>query len=162
MLPLFKWTRQVPLLVSVSTGLRIGATLAVGSKFIIKYLDAFLATYPKIKVQLITTLPGQVPESNIDVLTLSIIQGIANLCNSALLGANVAFLEEARLLYESIIVKTYINIKFENDECVVNKYFEEEYSTSVECFDELVNKFKEVELNDAQQYQLKKFMMVFF
>ncbi|MDD9156327.1 LysR family transcriptional regulator [Aliivibrio sp. S4TY2] len=47
--------------------LRIGATLAVGSKFIIKYLDEFLATYPKIKVQLITTLPGQVPESNIDV-----------------------------------------------------------------------------------------------
>ena len=47
--------------------LKIGATLAVGSKFIIKYLDEFLATYPKIKVQLITTLPGQVPESNIDV-----------------------------------------------------------------------------------------------
>ena len=47
--------------------LKIGATLAVGSKFIIKYLDEFLATYPKIKVQLITTLPGQVPENNIDV-----------------------------------------------------------------------------------------------
>ncbi|MUK37680.1 LysR family transcriptional regulator [Aliivibrio fischeri] len=47
--------------------LKIGATLAVGSKFIIKYLDEFLATYPKIKVQLITTLPGQVPEHNVDV-----------------------------------------------------------------------------------------------
>ena len=57
-----------------------------------------------------------------------------------------------------MIIKDFKN----NLKEVVNKYFEEEYSTSVECFDELVNKFKEVELNDAQQYQLKKFMMVFF
>ncbi|OCH22901.1 LysR family transcriptional regulator [Aliivibrio logei] len=47
--------------------LRIGATLTVGSKFIIKYLDDFLTTYPKIKVQLITTLPGQIPDTNVDV-----------------------------------------------------------------------------------------------
>jgi hypothetical protein len=68
-------------------------------------------------------------ESNIDVLTLSLIQGVANLCNSALLGANISFLEEARLLYESIILKTYLNIKFKDDDCVVDKYFEESAKT---------------------------------
>jgi DNA-binding transcriptional LysR family regulator len=47
--------------------LKIGATIAVGSKFIVKYLDEFLRAYPKIKVQLLTTLPGQMPESNVDV-----------------------------------------------------------------------------------------------
>lgn len=47
--------------------LKIGATIAVGSKFLVKYLDEFLRTYPKIKIQLITTIPGQVPETNVDV-----------------------------------------------------------------------------------------------
>lgn len=47
--------------------LKIGATIAVGSKFIVKYLDEFLRTYPKIKVQLVTTLPGQMPENYVDV-----------------------------------------------------------------------------------------------
>ncbi|WP_028865438.1 LysR family transcriptional regulator [Psychromonas aquimarina] len=47
--------------------LKIGATIAVGSKFIVKYLDDFLRAYPKIKVQLLTTLPGQMPENYVDV-----------------------------------------------------------------------------------------------
>ena len=47
--------------------LKIGATIAIGSKFIVKYLDEFLRTYPQIKVQLLTTLPGQMPEQNVDV-----------------------------------------------------------------------------------------------
>ncbi len=37
--------------------LRIGATLAVGSKFLMQYLDEFLQRYPDIRVQLITTTP---------------------------------------------------------------------------------------------------------
>ena len=47
--------------------LKIGATIAIGSKFIVKYLDEFLRTYPQIKVQLLATLPGQMPEQNVDV-----------------------------------------------------------------------------------------------
>jgi DNA-binding transcriptional LysR family regulator len=48
--------------------LKIGATIAVGSKFIVKYLDEFLRVYPKIKVQLLTTLPGQMPEKAFSAL----------------------------------------------------------------------------------------------
>ncbi|KXO10876.1 Transcriptional regulator [Moritella sp. JT01] len=47
--------------------LKIGATTAVGSKFIIKYLNDFLLMYPKIKIQLLTTSPGQMPETYVDV-----------------------------------------------------------------------------------------------
>lgn len=47
--------------------LKIGATTAVGSKFLVKYLDDFLKMYPKISVQLLTTLPGQMPETYVDV-----------------------------------------------------------------------------------------------
>ncbi len=47
--------------------LKIGATLAVGSKFLVHYLDDFLEKYPDIKLQLITTLPGQIPELSLDL-----------------------------------------------------------------------------------------------
>lgn len=47
--------------------LKIGATLAVGSKFLVHYLDDFLEQYPDIKIQLITTLPGQIPELSLDL-----------------------------------------------------------------------------------------------
>ncbi len=47
--------------------LKVGATLAVGSKFLVHYLDDFLEKYPDIKLQLITTLPGQLPELSLDL-----------------------------------------------------------------------------------------------
>ncbi|GLT13447.1 LysR family transcriptional regulator [Vibrio algivorus] len=47
--------------------LRVGATLALGSKFFMRYVDDFLHQYPHIKVQLITTLPGQLPELSFDI-----------------------------------------------------------------------------------------------
>ncbi|WP_394243345.1 LysR family transcriptional regulator [Vibrio astriarenae] len=47
--------------------LRVGATVAVGSKFLVKYLQDFLELYPDIQVQLTTTTPGQLPEMNLDV-----------------------------------------------------------------------------------------------
>lgn len=47
--------------------LRIGATLAVGSKFLMQYLDEFLQRYPDIRIQLITTTPGQLPELHLDL-----------------------------------------------------------------------------------------------
>ncbi|EGU57671.1 transcriptional regulator [Vibrio nigripulchritudo ATCC 27043] len=47
--------------------LKIGATVAVGSRFIVRYLDDFLSQYPDIKVQLVTTVPGQLPELDLDV-----------------------------------------------------------------------------------------------
>ncbi|AMG10562.1 LysR family transcriptional regulator [Vibrio vulnificus] len=47
--------------------LKIGATLAVGSKFLVHYLDDFLEKYPDIKIQLFTTLPGQLPELSLDL-----------------------------------------------------------------------------------------------
>ncbi|MDN3681901.1 LysR family transcriptional regulator [Vibrio tapetis subsp. quintayensis] len=47
--------------------LKIGATLVVGSKFIVRYLNDFLQQYPDIKVQLITTIPGQLPEMSLDL-----------------------------------------------------------------------------------------------
>ncbi|MGF1755625.1 LysR family transcriptional regulator [Vibrio makurazakiensis] len=48
--------------------LKIGATIAVGSKFLVQYLDDFLEQYPDIKVQLITTTPGQLPALNLDLV----------------------------------------------------------------------------------------------
>ncbi|MBE4573408.1 LysR family transcriptional regulator [Vibrio navarrensis] len=47
--------------------LKIGATLSVGSKFLVHYLDDFLEKYPDIKIQLFTTLPGQLPELSLDL-----------------------------------------------------------------------------------------------
>ncbi|MDN2480722.1 LysR family transcriptional regulator [Vibrio agarivorans] len=47
--------------------LRVGATVAVGSKFLVKYLKDFLDLYPEIRIQLTTTDPGQLPEMNLDV-----------------------------------------------------------------------------------------------
>lgn len=47
--------------------LRVGATLALGSKFFMRYVDDFLRQYPQIKVQLITTMPGQLPELSFDI-----------------------------------------------------------------------------------------------
>ncbi|MFB9135769.1 LysR family transcriptional regulator [Vibrio olivae] len=47
--------------------LRIGATLAVGSKFLVQYLDDFLHKYPEIRIQLTTTTPGQLPELRLDL-----------------------------------------------------------------------------------------------
>ncbi|MCW8332415.1 LysR family transcriptional regulator [Vibrio paucivorans] len=47
--------------------LRIGATLAVGAKFLVQYLDDFLQQYPDIRIQLTTTTPGQLPELSLDL-----------------------------------------------------------------------------------------------
>lgn len=47
--------------------LKIGATLAVGSKFLVQYLDDFLQQYPDIRIQLISTTPGQLPELSLDL-----------------------------------------------------------------------------------------------
>tara|TARA_Y100001956_G_scaffold81681_1_gene99980 strand:+ start:1681 stop:2568 length:888 start_codon:yes stop_codon:yes gene_type:complete len=47
--------------------LKIGATLAVGSKFLVQYLNEFLQMYPDIRIQLITTTPGQLPELSLDL-----------------------------------------------------------------------------------------------
>ncbi|KJY93759.1 LysR family transcriptional regulator [Vibrio neptunius] len=47
--------------------LKIGATIAVGSKFLVQYLDDFLQMYPEIRIQLITTTPGQLPELSLDL-----------------------------------------------------------------------------------------------
>ncbi|MFA0442006.1 LysR family transcriptional regulator [Vibrio sp. 10N.222.51.C12] len=47
--------------------LRIGATIAVGSKFLVQYFSDFLLKYPEIRIQLITTAPGQLPDSNLDI-----------------------------------------------------------------------------------------------
>lgn len=48
--------------------LKIGATIAVGSKFLVQYLDDFLEQYPDIKIQLITTTPGQLPALSLDLV----------------------------------------------------------------------------------------------
>lgn len=48
--------------------LKIGATIAVGSKFLVQYLNDFLEQYPDIKIQLITTVPGQLPEMSLDLV----------------------------------------------------------------------------------------------
>jgi len=47
--------------------LKIGATLAVGAKFLMQYLDEFLQRYPDIRIQLTTTTPGQLPELHLDL-----------------------------------------------------------------------------------------------
>lgn len=47
--------------------LKIGATLAVGSKFLMQYVDEFLQRYPDIRIQLTTTTPGQLPELHLDL-----------------------------------------------------------------------------------------------
>ncbi|ASG02159.1 LysR family transcriptional regulator [Vibrio anguillarum] len=47
--------------------LKIGATLSVGSKFLVQYLDEFLQRYPDIRIQLTTTTPGQLPELHLDL-----------------------------------------------------------------------------------------------
>ncbi|KII76192.1 LysR family transcriptional regulator [Vibrio renipiscarius] len=47
--------------------LKIGATLAVGSKFLVQYLDDFLSLYPDIQIQLTTTTPGQLPALSLDL-----------------------------------------------------------------------------------------------
>ncbi|KOE80635.1 LysR family transcriptional regulator [Vibrio alginolyticus] len=47
--------------------LKIGATLSVGSKFLMQYLDEFLQRYPDIRIQLTTTTPGQLPELHLDL-----------------------------------------------------------------------------------------------
>ncbi|MGF1749267.1 MULTISPECIES: LysR family transcriptional regulator [Vibrio] len=47
--------------------LKIGATIAVGSKFLVQYFNDFLTQYPEIRIQLTTTAPGQLPDSNLDV-----------------------------------------------------------------------------------------------
>ncbi|MEH0664512.1 LysR family transcriptional regulator [Vibrio scophthalmi] len=47
--------------------LKIGATLAIGSKFLVQYLNDFLQMYPDIRIQLLTTTPGQLPELSLDL-----------------------------------------------------------------------------------------------
>ncbi len=39
----------------------------MGSKFLVQYLNDFLTQYPDIRIQLTTTIPGQLPDTNLDV-----------------------------------------------------------------------------------------------
>ena len=56
-----------------------------------------------------------------------------------------------------------INRKFKKDlKKIVNSYFKNEYDSSTDCFLLLKEKFADKALTEAQQYQLKKFMMLFF
>ncbi|EPA0985910.1 LysR family transcriptional regulator [Vibrio parahaemolyticus] len=47
--------------------LRIGASLAIGSKFLVQYFSDFLRLYPDINILLLNTTPGQLPELNLDL-----------------------------------------------------------------------------------------------
>ncbi len=47
--------------------LKIGATIAVGSKFLVQHLNGFLKKYPDIRIQLTTTISGKMPEMTLDV-----------------------------------------------------------------------------------------------
>jgi hypothetical protein len=44
----------------------------------------------------------------------------------------------------------------------VNIYFKREYNSSFNCFDMLKDEFGNEVLSEEQNYQLKKFMMLFF
>lgn len=56
-----------------------------------------------------------------------------------------------------------INRKFKKDlKKIVNSYFKNEYNSSTDCFVLLKEKFEGEGLTVTQQYQLKKFMMLFF
>jgi len=56
-----------------------------------------------------------------------------------------------------------INRKFKKDlKKIVNSYYKKEYNSSTDCFELLKEKFSDKDLSEAQQYQLKKFMMLFF
>lgn len=48
--------------------LRIGATLAVGSKFVVQYINDFLLAYPDIRIQLTTISSGELPELSLDIV----------------------------------------------------------------------------------------------
>ncbi len=87
--------------------------------------------YPKSVLHKKTFLCDEVEnyiEDSFDALTISEIQGMANICNMALLGDDIAILDEARVLYESIIMKTYINLKIKDDKSLkkekIAEYFE--------------------------------------
>ena len=62
----------------------IGATVAVGAKILMPYLDCFLAKYPNMKVKLITTSPGQIPELQLDVFISRKVEQINTLSHKAL------------------------------------------------------------------------------
>ncbi|MCD9475766.1 LysR family transcriptional regulator [Photobacterium phosphoreum] len=51
--------------------LRLGAPLATGSRLLVNYLAEFSQCYPKIKIELHTVTPGQVPNLNLDVFISS-------------------------------------------------------------------------------------------
>ncbi|WBA18210.1 LysR family transcriptional regulator [Salinivibrio kushneri] len=52
----------------VSGVLRIGAPLVTGNRFLVNFIAEFLEIYPKIKVELTTLTPGQLPDLNLDVV----------------------------------------------------------------------------------------------
>ncbi|OOF26635.1 LysR family transcriptional regulator [Salinivibrio sp. IB872] len=52
----------------VSGILRIGAPLVTGNRFLVNFIAEFLEIYPKIKVELTTLTPGQLPDLNLDVV----------------------------------------------------------------------------------------------
>ncbi|WP_413112652.1 LysR family transcriptional regulator [Thaumasiovibrio sp. DFM-14] len=51
----------------VSGVFRIGAPLAVGSRFLVSYLAEFMAMHPKLNVELHTITPGELPDLNLDI-----------------------------------------------------------------------------------------------
>ncbi|WP_087016741.1 LysR family transcriptional regulator [Thaumasiovibrio subtropicus] len=51
----------------VSGVFRIGAPLTIGSRFLVNYLAEFMARYPKLKVELHTISPGDLPDLNLDI-----------------------------------------------------------------------------------------------
>lgn len=52
----------------VSGILRIGAPLVTGNRFLVNYIAEFLKIYPKIRVELTTLTPGELPDLNLDVV----------------------------------------------------------------------------------------------
>ncbi len=51
----------------VSGVFRIGAPLAIGSRFLVNYLAEFMAEYPNLNVELHTITPGELPDLNLDI-----------------------------------------------------------------------------------------------
>lgn len=68
-------------------------------------------------------------ENNFDILTISMIHGISNICNLALISSGICILEEARVLYESIIIKTYINVKIKDDESLMESLLDDYFDS---------------------------------
>jgi len=55
--------------------LRVGAPLGLGSRVLIYFIEEFLRLYPKIRIELYTVHPKQLPDHNIDVFLSAQLEG---------------------------------------------------------------------------------------